>query len=441
MREGRKTRYPGVYQTDDGYLIRWTVQVQGHRKDRSEWLAGCTLEEAVRVRSERVSSTKTGSERPPDAPTPTPAPPHPPLPPPPKTAAFPTVGAYCRSWLAAKLGAGEGQGMKPGAAETYAQVLAQRFLPVAVDEAGVRAMGDHRLDEVTRAHVERWARAAETATRPASRAPDAPRVLCAHATLEGWWTKVRQVLQDAAAEYQLPDPTLRVRGPKGHGRRIVKEQRTLQPDELAALLEAIGDGWHAEVVVDSMIGARAGELYALTWPDIDFGRVVVVDGVRFEGVITIRSSHHRGRRGPTKTYREREVPMPPELRAVLLAHRDRQLREQHPALSTGLVFPASEEGARRGPDGERHSCGWHRSPDSLRTHLKRASARAGLSFAVTGQVLRRTVNTLLYDAGVRELVIRSILGQVSDRMTAHYYGAPVGERGAAVAKMVRLVAR
>ena len=351
----------------------------------------------------------------------------------------PTVGAYCRSWLAAKLGTGEGQGMKPGAAETYAQVLGQRFLPVPVDEAGARAIGDHRLDEVTRAHVERWARAAERATRPESRAPDAPQVLCAHATIDGWWTKVRQVLRDAAAEYQLPDPTLRVRGPKGYGRRVVKEQRTLTPDELRALLAHIGDGWHAEVVVDSVIGARAGELYALRWPDCDFGREVWVDGTRFEGLITIRSSHHRGRRGPTKTYRERTIPMPADLRAILLAHRDRQIREQHPALHTGLVFPASEEGFRKGPDGERHSCGWHRSPDSLRTHLKRASKRAGLPFAVTSQVLRRTVNTLLYDAGVRELVIRAVLGQVSDRMTSHYYGAPPEERGAAVATMVRLV--
>lgn len=414
-REGRKTRHPGVYQTDEGYLIRWTVQVQGHRQDKAEWLTGATIEEAVRLRSERIAAAKV---------------------PPPDPTRPPTVGAYCRSWLAGKLA-----GMKPAAAETYAQVLAQRFLPVPVDEAGVRAMGDHHLDEVTRAHVERWVRAAERATRPASRAPDAPQVLCAHATLEGWWTKVRQVLKDAAAEHGLPDPTARVKGPKGHGRRVVKERKTLQPQELVALLDALGDGWHAEVITDSVIGARAGELYALRWPDLDFGREVWVEGARFVGVITIRASHHRGRRGTTKTHREREVPMPPELRAVLLAHRDRQLRDQHPALHTGLVFPASEEGMRRGPDGTLHSCGWHRSPDSLRSHLARASKRAGLSIRVTGQVLRRTVNTLLYDAGVRELVIRSILGQVSDRMTAHYYGAPAGERGAAVATMVRLVSK
>jgi len=399
----KKTRHPGVYQADRRLVIRWTIQEQGQRKDHLETMPdGATLAEAVALREQRIAESRSGTERPSEP---------------------PTVGDYTRSWLARKA-----PGMKPATAESYAQVLTDRILPAIVTDDG-RVLADLRLEEVTRAHVERWVLHAESATRPASRDPEAAMVLCSRDTLLGWWSKVRQVLRDAAAEHALADPTLRVRGPRAYGREPVKERRTLTPDELRRLLEEVGQEWHAEVFAAAMTGMRPGELYALTWTDVDLDR----------GRIHVRASHHRGRVGTTKTGKVREVPIGAELAKVLRAHRARLVREQHPGLVSGLVFPASEEGTRAGPDGTRIGKGWHRGPDATRVHLERASRRAELPLVVTMQVLRRTANTLLVSSGVDRLVVRAIIGHTTEAMTAHYYGAPEAAKASAAGTLERLV--
>lgn len=402
----KKTRHPGVYLLDGRYQLRWTIQVQGQRRDTEVMMpAGSTLEEAVAERARRVAAAKA-----PPPPTPPPGP--------------PTVGDYARSWLERKAPA-----MKPSTADEYARVLAYHVLPALVDDRGERELGDYHLDEVTRAELERWVTWAERQTRPASRQPDAPRVPVARATLLGWWTKIRHVLRDAAAQYQLPDPTHRVKGPRAYDREPVKELRTLTPAELGTLFDHVADGWHAELYTLSVLGCRAGELYALTWPDVDLER----------RTITIRRSHYRGLVGTTKTNKTKVIPIPDELLAVLRAHRTRQLRDQHPALETGLVFPMTEDGRHYDEAGRLlEDRGWHRSPSSALGQLKRASKAAGLPIAVTPQVLRRTVNSLLVDSGVERLVIRAILGHTTDQMTAHYYHAPAAAKLAAVTHLERV---
>lgn len=402
----KKTRHPGVYLLDGRYQLRWTHQVQGQRRDTEVMMPeGATLEEAVAERARRVAAAK--------------APPPPPPPPGP-----PTVGAYARSWLERKV-----PSMKASTADEYARVLAYHVLPALVDERGEVELGDYPLDYVTRAEVERWVTWAERQTRPASREPDAPQVPVARATLLGWWTKVRHLLRDAAAQFQLHDPTLRVKGPRAYDRPVVKELRTLTPDELGTLFDHIADGWHAELYTLSVLGCRPGELYALEWPDIDLER----------RDITIWRSHYRGIVGTTKTNKTKVIPIPDELLGVLRAHRTRQLREQHPALESGLVFPMTEDGRHYDETGRLiEDRGWHRSPSSALGQLKRASRRAGLPLLVTPQVLRRTVNSLLVDGGVERLVIRSILGHTTDQMTAHYYHAPADKKLAAVTHLERV---
>lgn len=395
----RKTRHPGVYQLEGRFQIRWTVQVQGQRRDTEIMMPeGTTLEQAVAERARRVTIAKT--------------------PPAPPRVGPPTVGDYVRSWLERKVPA-----MKPSTADEYARVLAYHVLPATVDAAGEVELGDMPLDLVTRAEVERWVLWAERQTRPRTRAPDSPHVPCARGTLLGWWTKIRHVLRDAAAQYNLPDPTLRVKGPRAYDREVVKELRTLTGDELATLFDHVADGWHAELYTASVLGCRPGELYALKWSDVDLER----------HTITIRRSHYRGRVGTTKTNKSKVVPLPDRLLEVLRAHRARQVREQHPALETGLVFPMTEDGRHFDADGVLvEDRGWHRSPSSALGQLKRASRAADLPIDVTPQVLRRTVNSLLVDGGVERLVIRAIMGHMTEAMTAHYYNAPADKKLAAV---------
>jgi integrase len=401
----RKTRHPGVYQLDGRFQLRWTVQVQGQRRDTELMMPeGTTLEEAVAERARRVAAAKAPLVEPPPGP--------------------PTVGAYARSWLERKV-----PSMKASTADEYARVLSFHVLPALVDERGEVELGDYPLDYVTRAEVERWVTWAERQTRPANRKPDAPQVPVARATLLGWWTKIRHLLRDAAAQYQLPDATLRVKGPRAYDRAPVKELRTLTPDELGALFDHVADGWHAELYTLSVLGCRAGELYALTWPEVDLERRTV----------TIRKSHYRGIVGTTKTNKVKVIPIPDQLLAVLRAHRSRQIRDQHPALASALVFPMTEDGRHYDEAGRLvEDRGWHRSPSAALGQLKKASKKAGLPVAVTPQVLRRTVNSLLVDGGVERLVIRSILGHMTDQMTAHYYHAPAAAKMAAVTHLERV---
>lgn len=375
----RKTRHPGVYQTATGWWIRWTIQVEGVRRDMRQLVHG-TLEAAVTLRAQKVEE----SRRPPPTEP-------------------PTLGAYVQSWLRLRA-----PGMKPSAADSYAIVVSQHILPVLVE--GV-PLGRCRVDEVRASHLEAWKRYAEQARKAGG-------ALYSAATVAGWWRKVRQLLRDAAAEWHIPDPTLRVRGPRVEGRARVLEQRVPTADEVLALLHHVGEQWHAEVYTAASIGCRAGELYALTWGDVDFTR----------NYIAIARSHTKGRVGTTKTAKVRMVPMSETLARVLKQHRQQQVRGQHEALGAGLVFPATEDGS-----------GWHRRPSALRNQLARASKAAGLSVVVTPRILRRWANTAMVEGAVDRLVIRDLIGHSSEDMTATYFAASPEAKEAAVVSLAKKI--
>src|SRR5690606_31455927 len=127
------------------------------------------------------------------------------------------------SWLARNL-----PRMKPSSRDSYAQILEDHVLPF---------FHEQMVDQIRRSDVERWVVWAEAQERPKTRAADSPTVPYSRDTLGGWWTKLKQILRDAAAEYGLPDPTLRVRGPTAYGRERVHETRTLTEAELVTLFE------------------------------------------------------------------------------------------------------------------------------------------------------------------------------------------------------------
>jgi len=384
-------RNPGVTRLPSGLLqIRWTAYRSGNRVDRIETLPPeTTIAEAVERRARKIREAQAALVE-----TTTPVP---------KRDQRMTLGAFARSWLADKLSA-----MKPSTRENYATALTLHILPM---------LGDVRLCDLARADIQRWVSWAETATFvPRTRhvddgAPEIEPQPYARAAVLSWWAKVRQLCRDAAADHGLRDPTERVPGPKCYGRTKVREQRTLGADELRALLDAIPSSWHAEVYTIALTGVRPGELYALTWPDVDLER----------RSLRVARSHHMGAVGATKTGAERHIPIPAGLVGVLRAHRAAMLREQHPALHTGIVFPSTEDGR-----------GWHRLPQSLRTTLDRARRAIGLSVRVTPQVLRRTLNTRLVELGYDRLLVRDVTGHSSEQMTGLYYASRTEARAQAL---------
>lgn len=394
-RDMQKTRAPGVYRLADGrFHIRWTVQIDGRRKDREATLeSGATLEDAVAERARMVKLAKS--------PPPTPAieeePP-------------PALGAYALSWLGRKT-------MKHRAKETYAQVLEDHVLPL---------LGDIRVDRLRRSDLEAWLVHVETwGYRRARARPPGPfepvqMVLVSRETLKGWWTKLKHLVRDARAEYELSDITARMQGPKAHGRPRVHETRTATWSELRALMEALPESWRAEAIVDANSGMRPGELYELQWPDVDLER----------REFTVSRSHAVGIVGATKTGKVKVIPFGAVIEQVLKEHRRRQLEEQSPALATGLLFPSSIQGKTN----------WRRRPSALRNELVDAGVRAGLPMRMTPQVLRRTFNTLMKTTGIDPAAIRDLMGHSSEQMTDRYFAAPEGVKRAAVLTFERKLA-
>ena len=80
--------------------------------------------------------------------------------------------------------------------------------------------------------------------------------------------------------------------------------------------------------------------------------------------------------------------------------------------------------------------GASRLPQSLVKPFGLASEAAKIDFRVTPQVLRRTFNTLMVQAGVDRVVLRSQMGHCSEAMTQRYAGVPIEAKHEAVDRIM-----
>lgn len=389
-----KTKHPGVYRYDDG---RWWIQVTQHndlgeKKFRRTTLPSDTpIDEVLRRRAAlvldlaaelREAKRQAEAQRQAEA------------------VRSDSVTVFAERWLIEKAEAGD---LRESTQDRYSQALEVHILPV---------LGDVPVPELTRDHVVRWLARAEAA-RMSDGAP------YSQATLVGWWRIVCGMLKDAAAEYRIPDPTSRLRRPKSTVRRR-REQVTLTAEQLGVFLGAVQvrhPAWYDEIFADAFSGLRPGEMYALMWPDLDDAA----------GVIRVNKSVSRkGKVTATKTGEPRDVAYTKPMRLLLTARRRRMIAEQHPGLESGLVFPSSTGG--------------HRLSPALGKVLNECRLEAGIPTRVTAQVLRRTINTLLVEEGVANIVIQQNMGHVSDEMTDLYSGVHAEVKCAAIDRVWRLVA-
>jgi integrase len=267
------------------------------------------------------------------------------------------------------------------------RALAHWILPAPVEPGATgRNFGEIPVRELTRTHVERWVAWAQV-QRQANGEP------YARDTLLTWWRVALTLLKDAAADMEVADPTLRVKPPRSsvRGRR---EPVTLDREQLLALLGAVREhapDWYDEVFTCAFTGMRPGELYALRWEDVDTKVIHVARAVGRSGKV-----------GTTKTGDPRRVALLPPLREVLTGRRRRMLAEQHPGIASAT--------------------GGHRLGPSLLKVIDRCRREVGIPTRVGPQVLRRTLNTLLVEQGVSNIVIQQQIGHVSDAMTRLYAG-------------------
>ena len=275
--------------------------------------------------------------------------------------------------------------------ETYTEALTRHILP---------ELGHLYVDEISRRHVEQWCLYAE-------KVPTLCGGTYANATVKKWWRCLCTMLRDMAADYGLPDPTLRVRPPRRprtHG-EWHHETRALRWEKVRDVLEHVKAHhpfYYPAICLLAWTGMRDKEARSLLWTDVDLG----------EGIVTIDT---------TKTAAAREVPLTPELVDVLRAHREWLIRSQHPGLVTGLAFPAQR--------GKMLSVG------RLRTILVKTREALGIETRVTPHVLRRSLNTSLRRAGADRIVQRAMLGHSSEAMTELYDGTDIEDKRSAMAAL------
>lgn len=305
------------------------------------------------------------------------------------------LGDFVESWLSGRKG-------------KIKRSTAQKIVDVWEGHVANDTLARLYVDDIQTEDIERWiegmhrktyvpgkGKASKRATRSAKSEPRH----YSQETLRGYDRVLRQIIGVACARLRLPSPYDAVEPLKPGKRR----KNVLAPAEVKGVLahvEANAPFWYPAVLLDVVGGLRWGELSALKWEDVDEvrGVVRVVRG-QYKGVLN----------SSTKTGNDEDcpkvVPLLPAVAEALRAHRQRMIRDQHPGLAAGWIFPTERGTLHKG------------SP--LRDVLDAACAACGTKQRVTPHGLRHTANDLLRRVAEGE-VVRAIIGHSTPQMTSHY---------------------
>jgi integrase len=155
-------------------------------------------------------------------------------------------------------------------------------------------------------------------------------------------------------------------------------------------------------------GLRRGELVAIQWGDIEFGR----DAKDTNRYILVRHNYVHREHTTTKSKKTRRVDMSRELRRALVEMRDERLRTSEPQgkadISTELVFQSAD--------------GSILDPDNLYHRLfVPVLAKSGIR-KIRLHDLRHTFGSLLIQGGASILYVKEQMGHSSIQVTADIYG-------------------
>ena len=373
-KKNNTTRYTGVYATGNerSWKIRATAThpVTGRTVARTKTVSDMSAREASARREvllEQLYAELEAEQTSPEGP-------------------LTTFADYVEQWVREKA-----TKVRPSVLAAYMDILGKRVLPV---------LGHFPMLELRRSDIIRWVAWAER--QVSSRGQ-----LYAQDTMHGWWRVLACCVRDMAAEFDLPDPTRRVTPPKSSVRGVT-EGRALSAEQLAELLASVQryfPDWYPEVSLLAFTGMRPSELYALTWEDVDFEA----------RKITQRRSVSRLRVvNEPKTGAGRDIALTEQMTTVLEGHRQRLVREEHPGLEAGIVFPSVKGG--------------YRTNAALRKTLRLCTGVAGIPIKVGPKTLRKTWITLAALAGHDRLAIRSNVGHSSEELTERYAWVSIDEK-------------
>jgi integrase len=275
----KRTRHPGIYETDATYIVRYRDHGGRQRQKTCR-----TLDEAKRFRAKVTLNPAAGAPR-----------------------SGPTVSEHAQEWL------GMLAGVRPATVSEYRRDLETYVLP---------RIGASRMGSLDARRVRRLAydlREEQTSRAPKGRS----------------WSTVRRILAPlsvmlsaAAEDGVIPaKPWPRLPTP----RRDPLKRRHLSVEELVRLLAVLPTPQDRLLVRLAETGLRVSELKALRWGDLALDEAPTVSVRR----------RHRLLDGEQETKSERStgvVPITPELARELKAHR---LRRGQPDRET-LVFTTSD---------------------------------------------------------------------------------------------------
>jgi integrase len=302
-----------------------------------------------------------------------------------------TLGDFAASWLAVKTGRRD---LAPSTANRYA---------TALDHLSERLCGTPLL-AVSRREIQDWMTAG--------------RKKYAAQTVNGWLRVLRACLSDAVADGKIAqNPAALVKALRVEV--DLEETNSLPPGELRAVLDALrarDSVIHAIAWTQALTGLRWGEASALKWDDYEEEASVL--RVR-------RSVCERKLRPLTKTGKARIVGVPQVLADVLRAHRELLVREEHPGLRSGLMFPTLR--------------GTPLSSGRISDELQAACKSAGITTRFTSHGFRRSLTDLLRSAQVDPVVAAGLTGHETERMRKHYSTVRAAEAVDASERVARLV--
>ena len=186
---------------------------------------------------------------------------------------------------------------------------------------------------------------------------------------------------------------------------------SLTPAEAAQFLQAaleICPEYHPLFLMALRAGLRRGELVAVQWGDIQFGKDEQ-DPNRF---IVVEHNYVKREHTTTKSKKSRRVDMSRELRRVLIEVRDKRLLESFLKgkndISDELVFP-SPDGSILDPDNLYHR------------YFRPVLTKAGLR-KIRLHDLRHTFGSLLIQSGASIVYVKEQMGHSSIQVTVDIYG-------------------
>lgn len=310
------------------------------------------------------------------------------------------LGPAARSWLTSKLSA-----WKKSTRTNAADVLDRHIIP---------GLGDFYVDAITADDIAAWR----------------DRMTGSPTTINSRMRLLKQLLSDVCAELRIPSPAARVPGvrvPLDEARAV----HYLDASEASAVLAWLrsSEEWRHRyplVALLALTGLSFGEATALRWTDVDEER----------GWIHVRRAQWKGHVDhPKAIARRRDVPLAPELAAILREHRSAMQaraskratrRNEATPLETGYVFT--------GNTGALHH-------NSIMTKpVKAALAACGIAGRFPAAHGWRKVHNNILRTVTDEVVRQALIGHADAAVGAkHYSKASDEELRRANANVVRLV--